>query len=153
MESYLREKKEAILEDRKLDIGLAAKGPRIMLKDHDDDDQKSCLQQVQDRYADYRDDVNEDANMRRSHISQTASAVARSGAPQSLTGSAALLRERLAQDFGIGVNKDADANSVVSGLDDEVDEWAALNKYAVLRSYQDRQALKISENDRKIAMR
>jgi len=46
MESYLREKKEAILEDRKLDIGLAAKGPRIMLKDHDDDDQKSCLQQV-----------------------------------------------------------------------------------------------------------
>lgn len=50
-------------------------------------------------------------------------------APQSLAESAAMLRDRLRQDFG------DDQQSVASGLEDEVDEWAALNKYAVLQSY------------------
>ena len=49
------------------------------------------------------------------------------------------MRERLAKDFGIGVEKleaqKADAVSIVSNFDDEIDEWAALNKYAVLRSF------------------
>ena len=40
-----------------------------------------------------------------------------------------MLRERIRQDFG------DDKESVVSGLEDEVDEWAALNKYAILQSY------------------
>ena len=66
-----------------------------------DDDQKSCLQQVQERYQGLRDDANADARSRRSHISKTASQIARSGAAQSLAGSAALLKQRLEQDFGI----------------------------------------------------
>ena len=60
-----------------------------------------------------------------------------------MAGSAALLRERMARDFGIvGIGdkpalQNNDAMSTVSGLDDEIDEWAALNKYAVLRSFQE----------------
>lgn len=53
-----------------------------------------------------------------------------------MAGSAALLRERMLKDFGIipvGDNKpaanNADALSTVSGLEDEIDEWAALSKY------------------------
>ena len=62
--------------------------------------------------------------------------MARSGAPQSLVGSAALLKQRLEQDFGVKLSgADPDKVSVISGLDDEIDEWAALNKYAVLRSF------------------
>lgn len=57
-----------------------------------------------------------------------------------MAGSAALLRERLKQDFGIvehnaPPNPECDKVSQISGLDDEIDEWAALNKYAVLRSF------------------
>ena len=67
--------------------------------------------------------------------------MARSGAAQSLVGSAALLRERLAKDFGVSGDTRADDNrSDISGLEDEVDEWAALNKYNVLRTYQETQA-------------
>ena len=49
-----------------------------------------------------------------------------------MVGSAALLRERLEKDFGGATD---DCRSIVSGLDDEIDEWAALNKYAVLKTY------------------
>lgn len=45
-----------------------------------------------------------------------------------MVGSAALLRQRLWQDFGIYEEKE-EKMSVVSGFDDEIDEWAALNKY------------------------
>lgn len=44
MEAYLREKKEAILEDRKQNE------LKIMASNEVEDDQKSCLQQVQERY-------------------------------------------------------------------------------------------------------
>lgn len=60
-----------------------------------------------------------------------------------MAGSAALLRERMARDFGmIGIGdkpaaQAADTMSTVSGLDDEIDEWAALNKYTVLRNFQE----------------
>lgn len=60
-----------------------------------------------------------------------------------MAGSAALLRERMARDFGmIGIGdkpaaQAADTMSTVSGLDDEIDEWAALNKYNVLRNFQE----------------
>ena len=70
--------------------------------------------------------------------------MARSNAPQSMAGSAALLRERMTRDFGmigIGDKKPAaqqvDEISTVSGLDDEIDEWTALSKYAVFRNYQE----------------
>jgi len=51
------------------------------------------------------------------------------------------LRERLRQDFGSD-----DKASVISGLEDEIDEWAALNKYAVLQQFvesQDKKKAKI----------
>lgn len=49
---------------------------------------------------------NEDARSRKSHLfSKTASQIAKSGAGQSLAGSAALLRERLQKDFG-GAGRD-----------------------------------------------
>lgn len=154
MESYLREKKEAILEDRKeqqqslkLIVGRSDSQEK-------DDDQKSCLQQVQERYAAFRDEANEDARSRRSHIAKTASQVARSGAAQSLAGSAALLKQRLEQDFGIvEQNRDMDVDSVVSGLEDEIDEWAALNKYAVLRAHQENQKKRTAARDSQILMR
>ncbi len=99
--------------------------------------------------------MNDDARSRRScHISRTASQVARSGAVNSMAGSAALLRERLKQDFGIvEQNPDADKVSQISGLDDEIDEWAALNKYAVLRSFQENQDKKMAAKDRQVKMR
>lgn len=84
-------------------------------------------------------EANDDAHSyhsRRSQISKAASKVARSGAAQSLVGSAAMLRERLQKDFGIGEHNNADdTKSDISGLEDEIDEWAALNKYNVLRSF------------------
>lgn len=67
VECYLREKKEAILEDRK-DIDM-----KIENHDNNDEDAKSCLQQVQNKYQSLRDDAHEDARSRRSHISRTAS--------------------------------------------------------------------------------
>ena len=78
-----------------------------------------------------------------------------------MAGSAALLRERLRQDFGVGPDdkpnqayQDADEIiSQVSGLEDEIDEWAALNKYAILRSYQDTQEKKTAARERQIRMR
>ena len=44
--------------------------------------------------------------------------------------------------IGIGDNKrpaaqQVDEISTVSGLDDEIDEWTALSKYAVFRNYQE----------------
>ena len=51
------------------------------------------------------------------------------------------------QDFG------DDTVSVVSGLEDEIDEWAALNKYAILRSFVDNQDKKLAYKDRQVAMR
>ena len=59
---------------------------------------------MQEKYQSIREEA-EYARSRRSQISKTASRVARSGAPQSMVGSAALMRERLAKDFGIGVEK------------------------------------------------
>ncbi len=101
-----------------------------------------------------RDEAGDDAKSRRSHISKTASAMARSGAHQSLAGSAALLKQRLEQDFGVKLTApDTDKVSVISGLDDEIDEWAALNKYAVLRSYQENQEKKVAVRDRQMRMR
>ena len=80
-----------------------------------------------------------------------------------MVGSAALLRERLRQDFGIVehkqdfsnnlINPEADKVSQISGLDDEIDEWAALNKYAVLKSFQDNRDKKIAARDRQVKMR
>ncbi len=72
-----------------------------------------------------------------------------------MVGSAALLRERLKQDFGIVEHKgpEIDKVSQISGLDDEIDEWAALNKYAALKSYQDNQDKKLSYKDRQVKMR
>ena len=64
------------------------------------------------------------------------------------------MRERLAQDFGIGVDKiesqKQDAVSVVSSFDDEIDEWAALNKYAVLRSFQETMNRKQANKERQV---
>ena len=42
---------------------------------------------------------------------------------------------------------------MISGLDDEIDEWAALNKYAVLRSYQENEEKKVAVRDRQLRMR
>ena len=86
--------------------------------------------------------------------------MARSNAAQSIAGSAALLRERMLKDFGIipiGDSQPAapnpDAISTVSGLDDEIDEWAALNKYNVFRTYQETQEKKKANKERQIRMR
>lgn len=70
-----------------------------------------------------------------------------------MVGSAAFLRERLKQDFGICEPAEADKVSQISGLDDEIDEWAALNKYAVLKSFQDNQNKKLAAKDRQVKMR
>ena len=53
MESYLREKKEAILEDRKNEKTIDSLN--INSKPQDDD-QKSALQQVQEKYQNIRED-------------------------------------------------------------------------------------------------
>ena len=56
MESYLREKREAILEDRKgagafSPEPMASKGSKVVNSNTiQDEDAKSCLQQVQERY-------------------------------------------------------------------------------------------------------
>ena len=142
MESYIREKKEAILEDRKNE--KTVDGIKILFKPKDDD-QISALVQVQQKYQNLRAEAAEDARSRQTHITKTASQMARSNAPQSMAGSAALLRERMTRDFGmigIGDNKrpaaqQVDELSTVSGLDDEIDEWTALSKYAVFRNYQE----------------
>ena len=127
MEAYLREKKEAILKDRK-----DQEQPVV------DEDQKSCLQQVQEKYSEFKEDRIE-ALSRKSQISRKdASVVAKSGVAQSLVGSAALLRQRLWNDFGIvEVDPNEDQRSYVSGFDDEIDEWAALNKYALYNEYKE----------------
>ena len=41
----------------------------------------------------------------------------------------------------------------MSGLDDEIDEWAALNKYAVLRAHQEKQDQRLAARDRQVKMR
>ena len=41
----------------------------------------------------------------------------------------------------------------MSGLDDEIDEWAALNKYAVLRAHQEKQDQRTAARDRQVRMR
>ena len=65
-----------------------------------------------------------------------------------------MLKQRLEQDFGVKLNAtDTDQKSVISGLDDEIDEWAALNKYAVLRSYQENEEKKVAARDRQLRMR
>ncbi len=46
---------------------------KIENHDNDDEDAKSYLQQVQNKYQSLRDDAHEDARSRRSHISRTAS--------------------------------------------------------------------------------
>ena len=46
-----------------------------------------------------------------------------------------------------------DAVSVVSSFDDEIDEWAALNKYAVLRSFQETMNRKQQNKERQVFMR
>lgn len=87
MECYLREKREAILEDRKNHFGdlkvILSNGAGNTDTGKEgvevgavavDDDQKSCLQQVQERYQGLREDAGgADARSRRSHISKTAS--------------------------------------------------------------------------------
>lgn len=138
-ESYLREKKEAILQDRKQEQMGEVYGA--------DEDQKSCLQQVQDKYQSLLEDVQE----RRSHVSRTGSHIARNQVTQSLVGSAALLKERLLHDFGMPAEDDK--LSTITGLEDEIDEWAALNKYAVYRAYQDSQENKKAQQQRKEVMR
>ena len=70
MECYLREKKEAILEDRKAEQQQS--GIKIVGNAEIDDDQKSCLQQVQDRYQAFRDE-NEDARSKKSVFGSMAS--------------------------------------------------------------------------------
>ena len=62
---------------------------------------------------------------------------------------AAAQRERIKKDFGV----DDDQGSVVSGLEDEVDEWAALNKYQILRTYQEKEDKKEKARDAQIRMR
>ena len=41
----------------------------------------------------------------------------------------------------------------MSGFDDEIDEWAALNKYAVLRSYQENLDKKQAAKECQLRMR
>ena len=66
-----------------------------------------------------------------------------------MVGSAALLRQRLWNDFGIvEVDPNEDRVSVVSGFDDELDEWAALNKFALWREHQEATEKKVSAKQR-----
>ena len=76
MEAYLREKKEAILRDRRnqTTIELADARPTGMVLE---DDQKSCLQQVQEKFKTLREEV-ADARSRAQTISKAGSVTARS---------------------------------------------------------------------------
>lgn len=62
-----------------------------------------------------------------------------------------MLRDRLDRDFGKDDNDDG--RSEVSGLDDEIDEWAALNKFAILQSYQANQQKKVAAKERQSRIR
>lgn len=80
--------------------------------------------------------------------------MAKSGAAQSMVGSAAMLRQRLWQDFGIvEVDPNDDQRSYVSGFEDEIDEWAALNKFALYREYQEAQEKKKDYKQRQQVLR
>ena len=118
-EAYVKEKKEAILEDRK-SVGAL-------------DDAKSHVSAVRERYAGLDNEV--DARSRASLAAN--SIIARSQATncdKSITASALLLKERLKRDFPnppeFSQPKEGDKLSIVSGFESEIDEWAALNKYA-----------------------
>ena len=74
-----------------------------------------------------------------------ASAKASQKSRMSMPGGAGGLKDRLLTDFGIQAAQDHlaqqqyDKISQVSALDSEIDEWAALNKYAVLKDFEDKQ--------------
>ena len=83
-EVYIREKKDAILEDRKQGI---------------DDDQKSQVSMLRDRYASIGNEADNRSKISKSIVSM------RSGAQkdsQSLVGKADLINERVVRDFPLG---------------------------------------------------
>lgn len=148
METFLREKKEAILEDRK------CASPAVF-----EEDQKSKVEQVKEKYAHLAQEAEA-----RSRVSKARSIGGRSAKPgdQASVTSAMRLKDRLNRDFGAPTSAGPkavpcivtdDTITVVSGFEDEVDEWAALNKYNMLVQYQKAQQAKLDVQKRKERMR
>ena len=127
MEVYLREKKAAILEDRRIE-----NGPQYTSLGNQEADQKSNLEKVQEKYANVAQEME---NRSRRSIANSIAAASQIGSRASNN----LNKERL-KDFD-GVNgadkffktQQSERMSCISGLDSEIDEWAALNKLQTLR--------------------
>lgn len=128
MEVYLREKKEAILEDRRI-----ANGPEYTSLQNQEEDMKSNLEKVQEKYANVAYDL--DNYSRRSVAGSKAGGSIAPGQVGSKA-SNTLNRDRL-KDFNDengDVNREGFFNTVserlscVSGLHSEIDEWGAINK-------------------------
>ena len=105
------------------------------------------------------EEANEDARSRRSVAMSKASAKASQKSRMSMPGGAGGLKDRLLTDFGIQAAQDHlaqqqyDKISQVSALDSEIDEWAALNKYAVLKDFEDKQDQRKAQLESKRRMR
>lgn len=111
------------------------------------------------------DEANDDARSRRSvALSKATAALAASinkggKDQQSAAGGNKELKERLLKDFGIQAVQDHlaqqqfDQISQVSALDSEIDEWAALNKYAILKDFEDKQDQRAKQMESKKRIR
>ena len=118
----------AILEDRKI-----SNGPQYTTLGHQEEDQKSNLEKVQEKYANV---ANEMENRSRRSIANSIAAASQVGSRCSNQ----LNKDRL-KDFNDVNGGDkfykttSERMSCVSGLDSEIDEWAALNKLQALRMH------------------
>ena len=148
METYIREKRAAILEDRK-----QANEPQRTSLLNEEGDLRSNLEKVQGKYAHLAEEA--DARSRRSAIGGSIGAPSQVGSRAGI----GLSRDRLKDfDKANGIkpeffNTVSEKMSCVSGLQSEIDEWAALNKLQVLRQHQEAEQKKELERTRKQTLR
>ena len=140
-EAYIREKKDAILEDRKKTIL--------------EDDQKSHVSIVKEKYQGLKEEVEarSEARSKESLVQSFVEILSNQTKDKnSAAGGKLLINERLLRDFPDRRNQEADQSSMVSGFESEIDEWAALNKYALLKEHYDEQtrAEKIKKSKEKM---
>ena len=117
-ETFIREKKDAILEDRKNNV--------------QEEDQQSHVSAVKTKYQALGQLV-EQRSIANGMAKSIASMKSQAKKEGSMAGSQVQLNNRMDRDFPVA--EEQDQMSTVSGLESEIDEWAALNKFAVLKEY------------------
>ena len=121
-----------------------------------EEDQRSNLERVQDKYAHIAEEM--EARSRRSVAGGSVGRLSQFGSRASF----ALNKERL-NDFNQAsgaqpqmyntLSEKSEKLSCTSGLESEIDEWAALNKLQVLRLHQEAEAKKENEQKKKEIIR